>query len=322
MQASDQEPWNRKQHGVYKVAYGLFSGLLGLAPQAQSRDWAPDWPGVVPFDLASHDGWHIHGWHWKNPQVKKYRGTVLLIHGFGESSLDNNQVLEPAKLLSEKLQVAVVAFDHRFHGHSGKGIPSFGWAESRDVSTVIDQCVKAGLPQPFALVGTSLGGMAAGLCAQNDARVVGAALFMPPASPRLAIQGAEKLAKVSWSKISRPVGQMIEEVYGNPVLDDGDPQKNPLTPAHSPRMLYAMSEDDEYGYKETFQLWESWYPKTSAKPYLSPAQAPKQKKWFIRHDPKDQPSGYFGHGMSPLWPDKNKEALIEWGEIVFKKKWF
>jgi pimeloyl-ACP methyl ester carboxylesterase len=221
---------------------------------------------------------NLTGWACSPPSAK---GTVFMLNGFREHSY-NQWVVEAAERFVGNLDLAVVAIDFRNHGKSEKRIPSFGFAESLDVSGAMNWAESQGYPMPYLLHGGSLGAIAAQICAIRDPRVSGAFLKSSPASARVAL---ENFAQVGGKALRIPVvpGLLIDAInktYNYDVIKWGDVKSYPPSPAHRPRIFYALGQYDEYGYDATRSSFDHWYQGEKVESEKPPAAAWDQSKWF------------------------------------------
>lgn len=337
-----EREWTKEQRRAYEEAYVIFNGskILGGSKSKSINPASLLGSGVETWEILSPDGWNLHGWSFRKEGSP---GTVLIVHGFMESSQSAHAVVEPAEFLVKQLGYSVAALDLRFHGKSGNGIPTFGPYEASDIHVAFDHLEQSGYPKPYYLLGTSLGAMASAHAVFQDARIKGAFLVMPPASAQIAISKeisyvptwGTKILSIFLKRASTPEN-WINETYGTDIISQADLAKLTPTPGHHPKLLVVMATDDPYGYKQTQKAWEVWYPGEKAELNRSPAQEPKQFKWLIGLDPKNEvhnpdaliraPNGFLmgtvssnpnaclGHGLSPLWPPFNQRLLVEFLE--------
>jgi pimeloyl-ACP methyl ester carboxylesterase len=221
---------------------------------------------------------NLTGWACRPPSPV---GTVFLLHGFRENSY-NQWIVEAAERFIGNLNLAVVAPDFRNHGKSEKRIPSFGFAESLDVSGAMNWAESQGYPKPYLLHGGSLGAIAAKICAIRDPRVSGAFLKASPASAGVALKNCIQINKTA-VKIPGPpqmISAAINAAYSYDVVHWSDVKSYPSSPDHRPRVFYALGQFDEYGYDATRSSFDHWYQGEEVKPEVPPAAAWGQSKWF------------------------------------------
>jgi len=311
-----KKPWSANQQRSYQEAWTIFISMR-IMSNMSNKGGDPDLlfsTKTSTWNVTTPDGWNISGWSVLKPGSP---GTVLVVHGVGEHSRSQHAVLDPAQFLYNDLGYSIAALDLRFHGNSGAGIPTFGPAEAWDIRTALDHLEKQGYPQPFYLLGTSLGAMASANAVFQDTRINGAFLVMPPASSALAIKTkypplpgwVHSLLYYISPRISSP-DLFVNDTYGADVIGMGDLSQLQLAPNHKPNLLVVMATDDEFKFGDTKKAWESWFPGENAEYNKSPAQARNQHKWLIERDPEEN-NGYWGHGLSPLWPEDNRRLLRE-----------
>ena len=231
-------PFNRKFHLIINLAVG---GLLPGAPDNET-------------EFQSGDGCTLKGWTYRTPGQSNARGTCFMMHGFCDNS---SSLAEGAKHISQKYNVTVIGFDHRYHGWSDKTphYPTFGRHEAYDVEAAMDYADRNNYPKPYILHGISLGGLAAQRAAIEDRRVTGAFLLSVPATPCHAIKSRLNFIK--------PVAKLINEAYGWDVLGSGSLHAHQQDQDHRPLICYVMGDNDSYGIeqsKEIFNYWHNWEP--------------------------------------------------------------
>lgn len=112
--------------------------------------------------LVTDDGLRLAGW-WMPAQAPS-RGTVVFLHGYGDSKA---QALEVAPFLHEG-GYGVLAFDFRAHGDSEGQTTTVGLVETEDVEAAVRHVLSRDDADPrIALFGWSMGA-AAGLNAAED----------------------------------------------------------------------------------------------------------------------------------------------------------
>lgn len=233
---------------------------------------APTDPGMNSFQCESSDGCTIRGWSYSQPDLRE--GTLVWIHGIGGGS--STWAPEWLYELRKQNNMCSAAFDCRGHGRSDYKTPTAGVAEAWDCSAVLDTLQKHDFPLPFILIGESMGAMVAGHVARTDERVAGAVCLMSPCAP---LVGAKTVLPGWLIGILRSV--VIDE-YGDDLLLKGDLTFDPCEPAHKPRILHVIGEYDPFGWENTFELWKHWYAASTDSPFVGPAEAPLQFKYFLR----------------------------------------
>jgi len=231
---------------------------------------------------ARGDGCRLNGWA-TNPRDAV--GTVILTHGFREDSQEVSGVLFAEKVCSAT-NMAIVAVDLRWHGGSHKFPPTFGLAESWDLSGAMDWAETNGYPHPYVLCGGSLGGLAVQLCAGLDERVSGAFIKSSPPSAAAALskgltdtRAARTLLALRF--LARRYAWLTRTCYRRNIIAEGDISRYDSNPSHSPLIFYLVGELDKYGYAETKASFAHWYPDDTAFSFEAlPSEAPLQRKWF------------------------------------------
>jgi hypothetical protein len=211
---------------------------------------APEDDGFTPIECRSGDGCRLSGWVYRAPGKKCKRGTIFICHGLHCNSAVNYGV---AWDLSRKHDVAVVSFDHRFHGHSDHEpfFPTFGSAESGDLITFLDKASELGLARPFVVAGTSLGGLAVQRAAVADERISAVLAIAAPSDPWSAI----------WKTLPVPgivahSANLIDTAYGWGILHDGNPTIHNQAPHHRPLVGFIIGENDHYGAEDSRRVFD------------------------------------------------------------------
>lgn len=139
--------------------------LVYPAPSRKAADWiAADLPHE-DVHFSAQDGTQLHGWYVPHPAP---RAVVLFSHGNGEHVARLAPIL---KLLHDRAEVTVFAWDYRGYGHSqGKPHEANLLADARAAQVWLAD--RAGVrPQDVVLYGRSLGGaVAVGLAAEHPVR--------------------------------------------------------------------------------------------------------------------------------------------------------
>ena len=107
-----------------------------------------------PVTFASDSGAIVHGW-WCPTQ--NANGAVLLLPGIRANRLS---MLARARFL-RRAGYSVLLIDFQATGETTGDHITFGWKESRDVLAAIDFVRQADPTAPVAIIGSSLGGVAA-----------------------------------------------------------------------------------------------------------------------------------------------------------------
>ena len=113
------------------------------------------------------NGLNLHYLEWGRPEAPPPSGTIVCVHGY-TSSADAFNAL--ARRLGDRAHI--IALDVRGHGKSAWSPEgAYGYADqAADLAAAVDVLV----PQPFVLIGTSMGGIIAmAYAAQHPARLRG-----------------------------------------------------------------------------------------------------------------------------------------------------
>jgi alpha-beta hydrolase superfamily lysophospholipase len=124
------------------------------------------------LELRTADGTSLYAQMW-TPSGPIAR-AVAIVHGLGEHSGRYNEMAE----FFASMGLMVLAYDHRGHGRSGGGLPSFEVLRS-DIDVALEFLRRHGFAKP-TLVGQSMGG---GLVLQHALRFpasIGSAVAMSP----------------------------------------------------------------------------------------------------------------------------------------------
>ena len=133
-------------------AYSMGSRLV--APQRPAEVAAPADLPVEEVSLESASGSVLSGWFVGSDQNC---GTVVLMHGI---RADKRALLARARFLRQAGYAAFL-FDFQAHGQSGGESITFGYLEQRDAAAAMGFVTARRPDRPIAVVGLSLGGVAA-----------------------------------------------------------------------------------------------------------------------------------------------------------------
>lgn len=133
----------------------LWYGLTGIpVPRPENGKTPADYHlGFSTFNSQTSDGKRIQSW--SIPADGTARGTILALHGYGESKA---KVLPEAAIFHE-LQYQVVVVDFRGSGGSDGDYTTLGIEEQLDIEAVWESL--ADFPQPIVIYGRSMGSVAA-----------------------------------------------------------------------------------------------------------------------------------------------------------------
>jgi len=244
------------------------------------------------FACTTKDNCRIEGWHFN---ACPRGGTLIYLHGIGSSCVALDLALRLKKIREKTPNLSTVAIDLRCHGRSDNFPPSLGIAETWDVQAVISFLQRRDFPEPFILMGESMGAMVAAVASILEPRVSASICIMPPAAPLVGIQTIPKAIRsiiipalnsfYSYDVI--PTDGRAPYKYN--ILLDGDLTFHDCSPPHRPRILYIMGDKDEYGFEATKRVWDHIYKGENADFDVNRSDAPKQNKWFrlakgFRHD--------------------------------------
>lgn len=167
-------------------------------------------------DIVPLKGWYI--------QPENPKGVVIIVHGLDANRVDEDIGLLPlAKRLHDR-GIAVLLFDLRGHGESGKGKLSGGQFEQRDLLGAFDWLVNRGTPpQRIGLLGFSLGGAISLLSAGQEPRLqaVVADSAFADLSDLMSKEVAKRLSIPTWLSRSFNPGVTVaaRTVYGIKLRD-------------------------------------------------------------------------------------------------------
>jgi pimeloyl-ACP methyl ester carboxylesterase len=156
-------PW------LYRVAFMALLTLVaitgtalwigrGLAAPAPAKMGAPpsDYP-AESVSIPGSSGAQLAGWLQRVPDSASPRGAVLLMHGIRS---DRRSMVGRARFLS-KLGYHTLCLDLQAHGESPGEHITMGWLESQNAATAVTWLQSQFPGRPVAVIGSSLGGVAA-----------------------------------------------------------------------------------------------------------------------------------------------------------------
>jgi pimeloyl-ACP methyl ester carboxylesterase len=161
-----------------------------------------------------------------------------------------------------------------------------GIAETWDIKAVITHLQQSDFPEPFILMGESMGAMVAAVAAIFEPRVSASICIMPPAAP---LVGMQTIPRALRSTLISAVNDFYaydvrsadgKSFYPYNILLDGDLTFHDCSPAHRPRILYIMGDRDEFGWEITRKVWDHLYKGEAAVFNANRSEAPGQRKWF------------------------------------------
>jgi uncharacterized protein len=140
------------------VAIVFAIGWALAAPVQRHVGKPPEDLGARPVEFKSDSGAMVHGW-WCPTATS--RGTVLLLPGIRANRLS---MVDRARFL-RRAGYSVLLIDFQATGETNGDHVTFGWKESRDVNAAVDFIHAVDPQDHIAIIGTSLGGVAALLAA-------------------------------------------------------------------------------------------------------------------------------------------------------------
>src|SRR3954470_16349993 len=129
-------------------------GWLLARPVQMRIGNAPSDLSAEPVAFASDSGATVHGW-WC--PVQNANGAVLLLPGIRANRLS---MVERARFL-RRAGYSVLLIDFQATGETAGDHITFGWKEGRDALAAVDFLRKSNPTTPVAIIGSSLGGVAA-----------------------------------------------------------------------------------------------------------------------------------------------------------------
>lgn len=200
--------------------------------------WAPGEAGEFSFTNASEQTpLRLRGW--VHRPAGQPAGTVFLLHGFLSCAAAK---IKEARLFARECSLVCVAWDARAHGNSDAAVPTFGPQEVGDVSAALEKAAAMGLPRPFILYGTSMGGMVARCAARCLPQIAGVITSHAPGSLR------DLLELPPMTPTERVLLQdvLLCGEYGCEIEDCGDPANMPVQHGCKPFVLAISGEKDCY----------------------------------------------------------------------------
>lgn len=273
-----------KKHPIVRGPLSLvFSGMLS---KTWGREDIGSLEGFESIQFKSGDGCLLKGWVCRTPGRSNDRGTCFIMHGFCDTSAS---LATTARKLSEKYNITVLGFDHRYHGWSAKAphYPTFGCYEAYDARAAMDYADKYKFSKPYILHGTSLGGLAAQRAGIEDQRVAGMFLLSVPGWPWDAIGKCAQLAT--------PAANLINVAYGWDVLNAGNVLRQTQSLQHRPLVCYVMGDKDRYDINQLKKVFEYWHNGEPGAYDALPSTKPECRKFFqtVKNAVHPEEEGYF-----------------------------
>lgn len=272
------------------IARSILAPLFKKVMTNRHRELVPPAEHCTEFEIQGLDNVALRGWIHAPPES---RGTLFMLHGFMSHSMDLSQIgLEIAKPLGLNL----VGYDHRHHGLSGDGIPSFGYAEYQDFLKVIGEARKRGLPEPYFVIGDSLGALVVWQAMAEPVGIQAGLLLNPPGWPWDAV--GKTMGKFTH------IGNLINWAYGDNVLDKGAAyaRGDKLSPSHKPMLMVVVGSNDHYDWRCARETYDRWYSMDFEGSDEWPVPGTNKLKWFHLVEGAVHPgnNGYLVYDWPPL----------------------
>jgi pimeloyl-ACP methyl ester carboxylesterase len=201
-----------------------------------------DQGSVAGSEVVASDGVPIAGWYIPAADGAGARVSspvVVLVHGYGANK---SEALKYAVPLHERF--AVVAFDLRNGGRSGRTETTFGLRESFDLRAILDWVERTKHPSHIVVMGNSMGGATTVIEAATDPRVT--AVILDSVHAQAVDPIARRLIVESGQPVSVPgVPAILAGVWLRTGLNlmDADPVK--FIPALGDRPLLIIHGTDD-----------------------------------------------------------------------------
>jgi pimeloyl-ACP methyl ester carboxylesterase len=250
------------------IAKSLLFHLFGRIVTNRHRARLPHVGHCREFEVQGFDNLTLRGWFHHPPES---RGTLFILHGFCSHSM---HLADLGIEIAKRFGLSLVGHDHRHHGLSDNGIPTFGHAEYQDFLKVIEKARNEGLPEPFYLIGDSLGSLV-GWQAMAEASGIRAGLLLnPPGWP--------------WDAVGKTmreftnIGNLLNWAYGENVLHKGAAyaRGDRLWPAHEPSFMVVIGSHDCYDWQCARETYDRWYSAEQQGWNEWPEPGTKKLKWF------------------------------------------
>ena len=173
-------------------------GWALAAPVQRHVGKPPEDLGARPVEFKSDSGAMVHGW-WC-PTATSH-GTVLLLPGIRANRLS---MVDRARFL-RRAGYSVLLIDFQATGETNGDHITFGWKESRDVNAAVDFIHAVDPQDHVAIIGSSLGGVAA-LLATPPLRVN--ALILESVYPTIEIATRNRM-----ENYLGPIGRMFASLF-------------------------------------------------------------------------------------------------------------
>lgn len=267
-----------------KAVITTFRKLQDVQGKGCGKRRGPPGPEHIEFECTTRDNCRIVGWSFIEPGRRG--GTLIHLHGIGSSCVALDLALRLRRMRTAAPTLSTVAIDLRCHGRSGDFPPTLGIAETWDIEAVITHLQQNDFPEPFILMGESMGAMVAAVAVIFEPRISASICIMPPAAPLVGMQIIPKaLRSTLISAVNDFYAYDVPGADGKTshrynILLDGDLTFHDCSPVHKPRILYVMGDRDEYGWEASKRVWDHLYKGEEAVFDVNRSAAPNQSKWF------------------------------------------
>lgn len=272
---------------ISPIARFTLSHIFDSQITNRHRDSVPSVEHCAEFEVQGFDDLALRGWVHRPSES---RGTLFLLHGYMSHSIE---LADLGFEISNHFGLSLVGHDHRHHGLSGDGIPTFGFAEYRDFLKVIDKAREMGLPEPFCFVGDSLGSLVGWQALAEPCGMQAGLLLNPPGWPWDAVgKTMEMLA---------PVGKLIDWAYGDDVLHKGAAyaRGDRLWPPHEPMFMVVIGSDDHFDPECAKTTYNRWY-------------APERQGWDEWPAPGTHKLNWFHIVTGAVHPGRSGPLIHSW----------
>ena len=177
--------------------------------------------GLNPEQISfvSRDGVELKGWLIRTPNAL---GTMIVLHGIASCK----EMVAPRVAKYARYGYNVIAYDSRANGASGGDFCTLGYYEKYDVVDCLTEAEnRFGLPGPFAIHGSSMGGAVALLALEIEPRLQCGVIVCAFASLRETIADyMKRLYAVPWNRFMRIILERSERI-ANFSVDEVAPER-------------------------------------------------------------------------------------------------
>jgi uncharacterized protein len=192
--------------GVSVAALGAWATARRItAPGLRERKFMTPWELGVPHEevgFRTEDGLLLRGWWLPSPGAKR---TVIALHGHRGA---RHHCVGIAAALWRR-GANMLLFDHRGRGSSEGERMSLGYFETMDALAAVGYALSRARDVPVGLIGYSMGGAVALMCAARDGRVGAVVADSPFASERELVRA---LLRKQIGPLHRPVAALSEHL--------------------------------------------------------------------------------------------------------------